>query len=59
MLTKEKQIISVGKEVKPSIATVCVCVLLLHVEHYNMFRLIWAIIRKYFTILEYQVLSKN
>jgi hypothetical protein len=35
----------VGKEVKPSIATVCVCALLLDVEHYNMFRPIWAIIR--------------
>jgi hypothetical protein len=38
-------LITVGKEVKPSIATVCVCALLLHVEHYNMFRPIWAIIR--------------
>jgi hypothetical protein len=35
----------IGKEVKPSIATVCVCALLLHVEHYNMFRPVWAIFR--------------
>jgi hypothetical protein len=35
----------IGKEVKPTIATACVCALLLHVEHYNMFRPIWAIIR--------------
>jgi hypothetical protein len=34
-----------GKEVKSSITTVCVCALLLHVEHYNMFRPIWAIFR--------------
>jgi hypothetical protein len=38
-------VIIIGKEVKPSIPTVCVCSLLLHVEYYNMFRPIWAIIR--------------
>jgi hypothetical protein len=40
-----KYVQTIGKEVKPSVATVCVCALLLHVEHYNMFRPIWAIIK--------------
>jgi ABC-type Fe3+ transport system permease subunit len=43
--TQMHRIFLIGKEVKPSIATVCVCALLLHVKHYNMFRPIWAIIR--------------
>jgi hypothetical protein len=42
----------VSKEVKPSIATVCVCALLLHVEHYNMFRPVWAIFRMHPTPLK-------
>jgi hypothetical protein len=29
-------VIIIGKEVEPSIATVCVCALLLHVEHYSI-----------------------
>jgi hypothetical protein len=32
----------IGKEVKPSIATVCVCALLLHLNLYAMFRPIWT-----------------
>jgi hypothetical protein len=31
-------VIIIGNEVKQSVATVCVCALLLHVEHYNKFR---------------------
>jgi hypothetical protein len=31
------------RAIKYGYTTVCVCALLLHVEHYNMFRPIWAI----------------
>jgi hypothetical protein len=38
-------VINIGKEVNHQLQLLCVCALLLHLNHYNVFRPIWAIFR--------------